>query len=1099
MTNRNQVRLSKLAFGLAVALAAAPAFAQNTSSAVGGRIVTGDGAPIAGAQVTITHTASGAVSKVVTGDDGRYAARGLRVGGPYTITITKDGKTETRENVFLPLASTAVVDATIGQPAATTLATVEVVGVSGGPLTPFDTLNMGAGTTIVKEQIEQLPSIRRSIEDYVRLDSRVVQVDEERGGIAVAGQNNRYNNIRIDGVPTNDQFGLNDSGLPSLNQPISIDWIQEFNVGISDYDSTQTDFVGANINAVTKSGGNDFSGAAYIVYRNDDWVGDKVDGQDRPPLLLSEKTRGAYLGGPLIQDKLFFFVGYEKYERSGLASDNGIAGSGALNEFRVTQDQIDQIKARAAQLGQNDIGEFQPIGTFTNSDDKWLAKLDWNINDNHRATFRYNKTDGSVLRFNNSLTTLQSTSNQYTDNITFESWAALLYSNWTENFSTEFNIAYAEYDSLPEAAADYQLVQITVPNGSPFNSNATVVFGKEFSRQANQLNTDTITSYLAGNLFVGDHELKFGADFEQVDVFNLFLQSAVGTYSFDNIADFQAGNWSRYQYQRSNSGDINDVAANFDVGTFGLFAQDTWTINSNLTLIAGVRADQSLVGGSPAGNARFVTDFGINNRNTPDGDWLVQPRVGFNYTFDSDLRSQLRGGAGLFRGSAPGVWISNSFSNTGVFAQSFDIRTTSSTRIPGVSLDPNAPFVPTGASPSQLVNALDNGFAPPSVWRANLAFEQELPVFGLIAGVEVVQTEVNDAVHFENLALGEATGVLPDGRLSYWNSNSASGFNPSNGNTTGSNRVRSNCILVNPAAPFNRTSNPCAYTDAILLTNTSKGSSTNTTLSLEKPWKDNWYAKVAYTRGHSEEVSPGTSSVALSNWQNRVVANPNEETLRTSNYEVKDRLTASFSYRFEFFGENAPTTVSAFYEGRFGRPYSYTFSNDANGDGRAGNDVFSVPTIGDVSFTGFNAVTGLGSSAADQAAFFQYIANTPGLRNHEGGLSEINGQKSPWRNQLDIRISQDIPLGWNKAKAQFFFDIENFTNLLNKKWGGVEEANFPYTVNVARFQGVDANGNIVLDVSGFVNEATGAVSNPALPFRNFESRWAAQAGLRIEF
>ncbi len=1094
MNYRSKVRYSKLALGLAIALASAPAMAQQTSANVGGRITTAEQAVVAGAQVTITHVPSGTVSQATTDANGRYGARGLRVGGPYTITITKDGQAETIENVFLTLAQTTQVDATIGADTSATLETVEVTADAlGGPASPFSANAMGAGTTIVREQVEALPTIRRSIEDFVRLDSRIVQVDEERGGIAAAGQNNRYNNIRIDGVPTNDNFGLNDSGLPSLNQPISIDWIEEFNVGISDYDTTQTDFVGANVNAVSKSGGNEFAGRVYYSFRNDDLLGDEVNGRDVAKPFVDEFTAGAYFGGPLIKDRLFFFAGYEKFEREISGIDNGIAGSGALNEFRITQAEIDRLRAAATRFGAADIGSVDAVTAFTNEDEKWFAKLDFNINDSHRATLRYNKTTGSDLQANPGATQIRASSNHWANDITFESWAALLYSDWTDVFSTEANISYSTYDSLPTAFSDFQAVTVNFPTGSITGANATVTFGKEFSRQANQLNTETLTGFFAGNLYMGDHEVKFGLDYESVDVYNLFLQAAVGSYTFANLADFENGLWQNYTYQRSRTGNLNDVAATFDVGSVGLFVQDTWSVNYNLTLMFGLRADQSLVGGTPAANARFTNDFGVNNQNTPDGEWLVQPRFGFNYTFDSELQSQLRGGVGLFRGSAPGVWLSNSFSNPGVIAQSFNINTTATTRIPGVSLNPNSPFVPANAAPGQLVNAVSDDFAQPSVYRANLAFEQELPFLGLIAGVEYLYTTVNDAVHFVNVGLGAPTSTLPDGRQSWWLTNGTAGFNPANGNAAGTNRIRANCILVNPAVAFNAATNPCAYTNAIVLTNTDKGRSENFTVSLEKPWADNWYAKLAYTYGDSKEVSPGTSSVALSNWQNRVVFNQNEDTLRTSNYEISDRLTASFSYRFEFFGESAPTTVTGFYEGRYGRPFSYTYSNDANGDGQNGNDVFFVPVMGQV---GFSAA----STAADQQAFWDFIQNTPGLAAYAGKVSQINGEKSPWRNQIDLRISQTIPLGFGKTKAQVFFDIENFGNLLNKEWGGVQEALFPYNVFVARYQGINAANQYVLDVSNYVNETTGVASGvPVLPYRNFESRWAAQIGFRLDF
>ncbi|HZH06820.1 MAG TPA: TonB-dependent receptor, partial [Lautropia sp.] len=365
MNQNRQLRMSKLALGLVAALAAAPSFAQSTSAGVAGLVTNNSGAPVTGAEVVITHVESGTVSRATTDANGRYNARCLRVGGPYTVTVTKEGVgTDTEENVFLKLDVTNAVDAQLGAAAAgggdvATLQGVQVVGVAGS--VAFSPDATGAQTIVTRQEIEALPSVRRSLEDYVRLDPRIVQVDKERGGIAAAGQNNRYNNIRIDGVPTNDNFGLNDSGLPALNQPIVIDWIQEFNIGVSNYDVTQGDFVGANINAVTKSGTNEFHGSVYGIYRNEDMIGDQVGGLKRVAPFENEKTWGAYVGGPLIQDRLFFFAGYEKFERSAPAPDTGVLGSGASNELRITPTQVNDIRAAAARYGAADIGSFDPL------------------------------------------------------------------------------------------------------------------------------------------------------------------------------------------------------------------------------------------------------------------------------------------------------------------------------------------------------------------------------------------------------------------------------------------------------------------------------------------------------------------------------------------------------------------------------------------------------------------------------------------------------------------------------------------------------------------------------------------------------------------
>jgi outer membrane receptor for ferrienterochelin and colicin len=1095
MTHPNRVRLSKLSLALVAALAAAPAFAQSTSSALQGQVVDATGQPVAGAEVTIRHDESGTVSRVVTDANGRYVSRGLRVGGPYTVTVNKEGiGTDTEQNVYLALDQTNSVDAQLGAAAvaddATTLGGITVTGVAGS--TAFATDATGAQTIVTRQEIEALPSVRRSLEDYVRLDPRIVQVDKERGGIAAAGQNNRYNNIRIDGVPTNDNFGLNDSGVPALNQPIVIDWIQEFNVGISNYDVTQGDFVGANINAVTKSGTNEFHGSVYGIYRNDDMIGDEVGGREVAAPFKDETTWGAYVGGPLIKDRLFFFAGYEKFERNAPTPDKGIAGSGAAVEFRVTQAQIDQIRAQAANFGATDIGSFDPISEFTNEDEKWVAKIDWNINDTHRAAFRYNNTEGTVLRLNTGTTTLQADSNWYADNISFENWAGMLYSDWSTNFSTEANVSYSEYRSLPSSFSDIPQIAITARNGSPFGGSATIQFGEERSRQSNELAVDTWTGYFAGNYYWGDHELKFGVDHEKSDVFNLFLQDTAGNYEFgtigsgatqtDGITNFLAGRYTRYRLQRALTGDNRDAAAEFDVGNTGLFVQDTWTVNDKLTLMFGVRADQTAVGGTPAENAQFRNDYGFDNRVTPDGEWTLQPRFGFNWTTGDELTTQVRGGVGLFLGSAPGVWLSNSFSNPGVLVQSFDIRATNGLLLQPGAFTPGNPAVPASAVASQLVNAMDSDFKQPTVWKGNIAIDKELPWWGLVAGAELLVSMTDRGVHYVNYALGDPRGQLPDGRNHYWAST-----------VNGSQRVRANCLLVNPAAAFNATTNPCRYTDAIVLTNTDKGHAENFTVSLEKPWENGWYAKLAYTMGSSREVSPGTSSVALSNWQLRSVFNQNEEEANRSNYEISDRLTFALSKRFNWFGDNAPTKASMFYEGRYGRPFSYVFGNDANGDGSFGNDVFYVPAgLDDVAFTN-------NSSAADRAAFWEYVTSNPDLAARAGTATDRNQGTSPWRNIIDVRFTQDIPVGFGDAKAQVFLDIENFGNLLNKKWGQVQEAGFPYTVSVADYAGVTADGRYILDVTRFVNETTGAVTDPSLPFRNFESRWSAQIGLRIDF
>lgn len=1047
---------------LALATASTPLFAQNTGAGLGGRVVDTTGTPVAGATVEIVHVPSGTRRTVITDAEGRYDARGLRVGGPFTVTSTATGKqTDTEENVFLRLDEASSLTLVM----VSDTATLEAVQVIGAAIdTVFTPDNMGARTNITREQIDLVPTINRSFQDFVRLDPRITITDKGRNEISAAGQNNRYNNIKVDGVPTNDQFGLNPSGLPSLNNPISIDWIEEFNVGISSFDVTQTDFVGANINAVTRSGGNEFSGAVYGLYRNNDMIGDKPS-EFRG--FENEWTAGAYVGGPIIEDTLFFFVGYERFERASPAPDIGLPGSGAGVIVNLQQADLDRIISIARSRG------IEPGGSALagpdNQDEKWIAKIDWNATDTQRLTYRYTRTEGTRLDLSTqNQNALSLSSNYYTDNINFDSHALILYSSWTDNFSSEANISYSEYRSDP--TVPLRTPQITVNVGT-----TAVNFGTERSRHANQLAVDTWTGLFAGDVFLGDHTLRFGADFERSSVFNLFLQDVFGTYNFGSIDAFAANPaaWTRYRLQQPVAGGIDSVAADFEIGNIGFFLQDTWSVSPNLNVLFGARVDRAVVDNAPPFNAPALAAFGFDNTVTGDGEVIVQPRLGFNYTFDSDRPTQLRGGVGLFTGSAPGVWVSNTFSNPGTRARSLDLSNGT-----GFSSDPNNPLLPAGTPLSVSVDFLAPDFQQPTVWRSNLAFEQELPWMGIVGSVEYIRTLTNEGVVFDNVNLGPVRGTLPDGRNAYWTTLSPANFTATG--TTGGNQARAGRNL--------------AFNNVILLRNTGKGSSDNLTFQLEKPRGDsNWSARVGYTLGNSDEVSPATSSVALSNWQNRSVFNPNEEVLNRANYEVRHRFTGLFSYSLDLF-DGFPTTASLFYDGRTGRPFSYTFIGDANGDGNGGNDLFFIPAPGQVTFS-------TNSTPQDQAAFRRYIEEVSYLRDNQGRVAGRNAEFSPHVHQFDLRLSQELPGLFGDNRAELFMDIQNIGNLINEDWGQIAEYPFPLTAQLARFRGVEADGRFQYDVSNYFNETTGVFNFPAPTLQDAigQSRWAVQVGFRYEF
>ena len=598
--------------------------------------------------------------------------------------------------------------------------------------------------------------------------------------------------------------------------------------------------------------------------------------------------------------------------------------------------------------------------------------------------------------------------------------------------------------------------------------NASVLFGRERSRHANELAVDTWTAYWAGDLSAGDHVIRFGFDYEDNDVFNLFLQDLYGNYSFPSIARFGTGNWGSYSLQQPADGNINSVAANFGVEVVGLFLQDTWSVTKNLTLSYGVRVDTDYVDGVPKYNALAQQVFGYDNRKTIDGQRTVEPRIGFNYQFDTERLTQLRGGLGLFQGSAPGVWVSNSFSNPGGLAIAYSAQNGF-----GVSTDPNDPLIPATTNPAQLVNFLSDDFQQPTVWKYDLAFEHQLPWWGMIGAIEYIVTEVDNAVAFQNLNLGTPVGALPDGRQSFWTTLNPTAFN-------------------NGASPSNRPNRDTRFTNAILTTNTDQGRANTLTLTLEKPFADDWAWKFGYTYTDAKEVQPGTSSVALSNWQNRALFNPNEFELDTANYQLRDRFTFQLRKTFRWF-EEAPTSFGMFYEGRSGRPFSYVFSGDANGDAQSFNDLFLVPEIGSTAYS-------TSSSAQDIAAFEAYINGNDYLSSHQGQVSKRNASNAAWVNYFDLHVTQKFPLVW-RTHGELFVNILNFGNLLNENWGQIDEQAFPYTRGVARFAGVNGNGQVVYDVSGFANETTGAVTTPRGIRKDVagESRWTVQVGFKIEF
>ncbi len=1015
MRNMKQVKWMVAVLLLAV-LPWGVSLAQETASSINGTIVDSEGSVLSGATVIVTHEPTGQVKTLTTNESGRYSARGLRVGGPYNIEVRASGYSDSEEgNIFIKLGEDRTIDAILVADAVD-LGNVTAVGVAPQSAT-FNPDNMGAGTSVSQEQITNLPTVDRNIQDYVRLDSRV-NIRSFGDGISVSGVNSRFNNISIDGVGIGDPFGLEAAGTPGISQPFSLDTIQELNVQLSPYDVTLSNFTGANINAITKSGTNEFSGRVAFYYSNDDLQRDDAD--------FTREVYSLSAGGPIIKDRLFFFVSYEKEEQTRLNNTSGV-------DTALAQ----QVADIAANVYGVDVGGFNAPSDLVTEEESIVVKLDWNINDYHRASFKYqNNEDAQPIFPNYGGGEISLSSHWYTNNWENKSYNLNLYSDWTANFSTELRISNSEFDKIPDLNSLLPSVEVQVGGGQ------SVWFGTEEFRHANELNVVTDNIYLEGNYFLGDHNLTFGVDWREQDIRNLFISQALGLYEFDSIEDFANGIHSRYEYNRGTN--VPRPEANWSWENLGLFIQDNWTVNDRLTLQYGLRFDKPDAGSKPRLNQDFVDAYGFANNSTVS-EGTIQPRLGFNYDMSDERYMQLRGGVGVFTGGTPNVWLSNSFTNTGG-----DLTFYSSNGIEDgmlFTLDPNNQPILEGSS-RQNVDVLDPDFVIPTVLKSNIAVDAELPWYGLIGSVELEYIKAQDAIDYQHLNLGDPTGTLPDGRLSYYE-------DPLNFSGRRAN--------ANPD-----------FNDVIYLTNTSKGDTKRATVSLELPQTEHWYAKASYTFTDATEASAGTSSRAISNWNNTPAFNPNQAMAATSAYEVENAFVFTTTYQNMFFGDNY-TTIGLVWISQDGEPFSYTYSNDVNGDGIRDNDLVYVPMPDEYVL----------SDPSEQAEFEAFLRSS-GLAQYRGRVAPRNAFKAPRINTVDLNVSQELP-AWGPVRATLFFNVKNLGNLLDSDWGQILTAGFDGD-DVYRLNSLE-DGVYELDWNGPTRFST----------NRFASQWRAQVGFRLDW
>lgn len=1008
-------KLTRVAAAVALSLTmAGNAIANDTTSGIRGRVIDQSGNIASDAVVTIVHEPSGLTKTIEVNNTGTFLANGLRVGGPYTVTVKDASGTKKLENIFLSLGEVQAL--TVGLESQENIESIVVTGT----LTNSNYGEKGPASNFSLTDLENAPAMNRDIKDLVRIDPRVYVNEADNDGIQCAGASSRFNSLTLDGIRANDNFGLNRNGYPTIRQPFSYDAIDQVAVELAPFDVQYGGFTACNINAVTKSGTNEYHGGMFYDYTSDSFTGNKIGDNSVTVGDFSQKRYGFTVGGPILEDQLFFFVAYEHQDSADLF-DRGPVGSGRAVEVQgLSQEDYNEI----LDIAQTVYG-YEPganLSSRPNEDDKLLVKLDWQINDEHRATLVYNYNDGNITNESDSDSNEFEFSNHYYEqSAKLESFIVSLFSDWTDNFSTELRIGHSELDQsvTPLGGLTFGEVQVNTYNPAT-DASATVYLGADDSRHANKLNYKTDTVRLSGKYLLGDHIITGGYEMESFDVFNLFVQEALGEFRFSSIEDFRNGFANRVIYENARgTNNVNDAAAKFKYTAHTFYLQDEYYfIDYDLTVTAGLRYDRYTSNDLPPENPVIQEVYGFSNQQNMDGRDLIQPRVGFNWMVDDQL--EVRGGVGLYSGGNPNVWISNSYSNNGVVqlenslrnVNLFDLAWTGNGQpihnVPQDLYD----NVANGIGSNGGVNLMDPNFEIPSEWKyalgATYTFEND---YVLMA--DFLYSDKQDAAIISDITRVRTGELAPDGRPLYESVNGRS--------------------------------------QDFMLTNVKGDSGYSSTFSLAlskvHDFGLDWSVSYAYTE--SKEVSPMTSSVAFSNYT-AATTDPENPGVTTSNYEIPHRFTFRVGYSHEFI-DNYATKFSLFGTINEGRPYSYVLDGNggAFGDsiGFIDRHLMYIPTGPDDSKVVFGP-------DFDTDAYFAFLKDR-GLDKFGGQIMNRNSLSSQWWTKLDFQITQELPGFMEGHKASAYLIVENLGNLLDSGEGLMYETSFPRAQAIVGFGGIE--------------------------------------------
>lgn len=1014
---------------------------QVTTSGISGRI-TGGGESLPGAAVVAVHVPSGTQYGTVTNAEGRFSLQGMRTGGPYKVQISFVGYANaTLTEVNLSLGETFVLNTNLKESAQA----VGEVTVIGAKPSAFSSAKMGAATNINSKAMEMIPSFNRSLGDYTKLSTFAT------GNGSFVGREAYNTNVTVDGANFNNNFGLSSGNMPGVSgEPISMDAIEEIQVAVAPFDVTQSNFTGASINAVTKSGTNTIKGSAYSFFRDQSFNGSKIRDKELTVAQSSKKVNGFNVGGPIIKDKLFFFLSGEMENTltpgNTLLSNDGIRNLTDPNvNALVKSSDLTDFSAFLKSKYNYETGPYENWGGDVEKNNKLLAKIDWNINKSHKLTVRYNYSESSnVSRPSSSGDATPSISggrharlggmsfqnSQYFNSNTLQSITAELNSHFNQ-VQNKFLVAYTKYNQPRQS--DSQLFPfIDIMSGDVTKGNVKMSAGYELFSYMN--NVDNNTLILTDNVTYmwNKHTFTAGVSYEHQYFANSYLRQGSGYYRFKDLASFKnyangVGEGLAYSdtydpisfaYTYGINGNTNPVAE-LSFGQFSAYGQDEWNAKDNLKVTAGLRIDLPMYLDGAVDNPGLKGQTFRNGETVDLASWpkarvLWSPRLGFTWDVKGDKSVKVRGGTGIFTGRIPFVWFTNQPTNSGMLQYQLVINqaggTASKAQLARIPFAADAKTLLSNTAIADIfpqtnvvggkIAAIAKDFKLPQVWRTSAGVDLKLPM-NMMLTLEGIYTKDMNAIFFDNINLAPAASVIIEG----------SGTRPFYSNTTNATKY------INPT-----------FQNVVIMRNTKIGDGYTLSAQLDLPKVAGFSGMVGYSRNMGREVTGKNGSDPFSAWQYRQILNSlNDPEVGNSLNNTPHRVVATLNYGIEY-GKYYATTISVFYAGYQGNAYTYLYNGDMNKDGTSTHEQMFIPSKhSDL----------LWKTPADGDAYWAFAAQDPYLSKHAGQYAERNAAYAPWNSRIDIRLLQDFKMkfGNTKNKLQFSVDVINFANLLDSSWG----------------------------------------------------------------